>query len=73
MQCVPHMTQSNCNVTNAGLDLSLADVKLQLSKEEALEAAQGKLPPHEVTPGVLLQVGLELEEKQSVYQVKYVH
>ncbi|TFK79078.1 hypothetical protein K466DRAFT_606418 [Polyporus arcularius HHB13444] len=44
--------------------VSLADVKLQLSNEEAVEAAQGKLPPHDTTPGVFLQVGLELEDKQ---------
>ncbi|RPD52385.1 hypothetical protein L226DRAFT_474292, partial [Lentinus tigrinus ALCF2SS1-7] len=46
--------------------ISLAAVKLQLNKEEAAEAAAGALPPHDATPGVFLQVGLELEEKQCV-------
>ncbi|KAI0689410.1 hypothetical protein C8T65DRAFT_700260 [Cerioporus squamosus] len=44
--------------------ISLASEKLKLNEEEAVEAAQGKLPLHDITPGMLLQVGLELEEKQ---------
>ena len=51
--------------------ISMASEKLRLSEEEALEAAQGKLPAHEVTPGVFLQVGLELEDTQYVCDVSY--
>ncbi|TBU37904.1 hypothetical protein BD309DRAFT_875464, partial [Dichomitus squalens] len=44
--------------------VSTATVKLELAQEEEKEAAQGLLPEHEVTPGVFLQVGLELEDQQ---------
>ncbi|TBU58879.1 hypothetical protein BD310DRAFT_906324 [Dichomitus squalens] len=43
--------------------VSTATVKLELAQEEEKEAAQGLLPEHEVTPGVFLQVGLELEDQ----------
>ncbi len=43
---------------------------MQLNEEEAIEAQQGKLPPHDTTPGVFLQVGLELEDKQYVPQLR---
>ncbi|KAI0757483.1 hypothetical protein C8Q80DRAFT_1092841, partial [Daedaleopsis nitida] len=46
--------------------LSMASERLKLHEEEAVEAAQGKLPLHEVTPAVLLQVGMELEDTQYV-------
>ncbi|RPD52689.1 hypothetical protein L226DRAFT_548691 [Lentinus tigrinus ALCF2SS1-7] len=53
------------------IDISLAAVKLQLNEEEAVEAAAGRLPSHDdVTPGVLLQVGLELEEKQRALRLR---
>ncbi|TBU21626.1 hypothetical protein BD311DRAFT_677927 [Dichomitus squalens] len=44
--------------------ISTATMKLELAKEEEKEASQGLLPEHEVTPGVFLQVGLELEDQQ---------
>ncbi|KAI0688809.1 hypothetical protein C8Q76DRAFT_772031 [Earliella scabrosa] len=50
--------------------ISMASEKLRLGEEEAVEAAQGKLPPHEVTPAVLLQVGLELEEAQRALRLR---
>ncbi|KAI0746139.1 hypothetical protein C8Q76DRAFT_604722, partial [Earliella scabrosa] len=52
--------------------ISLASVKLELSQEEAVEAASGQLPAHDVTPGVLLQVGLELEERQRALRLRSV-
>lgn len=46
------------------LVVKLKTVRLELANEEAEEAKAGKLPAHEVTPAVFLQVGLELEEIQ---------
>ena len=45
-------------------EMSMSAIRLQLATEEAEEAKEGILPPHEVTPGVFLQVALELEEQQ---------
>jgi hypothetical protein len=42
------------------------DVHLELSKEEAAEVAQGVLPPHKVSEGEFLNIGLDIEEQQSV-------
>lgn len=42
----------------------MSTVKLELAQQEAVEATQGQLPSHEVTPAVFIQVGLELEEQQ---------
>ncbi|KAI0730668.1 hypothetical protein C8Q76DRAFT_612418, partial [Earliella scabrosa] len=52
--------------------ISVASVKLALNEEEAIEAAAGKLPNHDVTPGVLLQVGLELEDRQRALRLRSV-
>lgn len=38
--------------------------KLELAMEEEKEYTEGTLPAHEVTPGIFLQLGLELEEQQ---------
>ncbi|KAI9068488.1 hypothetical protein FKP32DRAFT_1561583, partial [Trametes sanguinea] len=46
--------------------ISYATVKKQLNDEEAIEAQQGKFPAHDVTPGVFLQLGLEIEDQQCV-------
>ncbi|KAI0326025.1 hypothetical protein GY45DRAFT_1234598, partial [Cubamyces sp. BRFM 1775] len=47
-----------------------AAIKHEIALEEAADAVGGKLPPHEVTPGVFLQVGLELEEQQRAVRLR---
>jgi len=42
----------------------MTDVKLELAKEEAAEAAWGIIRSHETSASVFLTVGLELEEQQ---------
>jgi hypothetical protein len=42
----------------------LAQVKLELSKEEMEDAKQGIMPIHDVSPNVFLAIGLELEDQQ---------
>ncbi|KAH9911955.1 uncharacterized protein BXZ73DRAFT_56696 [Epithele typhae] len=48
--------------------VTLKAVRLQIAEEEAIERRNGSLPPHEVSPGVFLQVGLDLEEQQRALQ-----
>ncbi|TFK79970.1 hypothetical protein K466DRAFT_504692 [Polyporus arcularius HHB13444] len=43
---------------------TLKSTRLQIADEEAQELAAGTLPPHDVSPGVFLQHGLEIEEQQ---------
>jgi hypothetical protein len=45
---------------------SLADVHLELAREEEKEVMQGKVPMHEMSPVHFLQTGLALEEEQCV-------
>ncbi|OJT14652.1 hypothetical protein TRAPUB_8795 [Trametes pubescens] len=47
--------------------ISYATAKKQLNEEEAIEALQGVFPAHDVTPGIFLQLGLEIEDQQYVY------
>jgi hypothetical protein len=42
----------------------MTDVKLELAKEEAAEAARGVIRSHETSVSIFLTVGLELEEQQ---------
>jgi hypothetical protein len=42
----------------------MTDVKLELAKEEAAEAARGIIRSHETSASIFLTVGLELEEQQ---------
>jgi hypothetical protein len=51
-------------VSNIILETTLQDVRLQLAKEDAAEAALGILPRHRVTLPSLLMAGLELEDSQ---------
>ncbi|KAI0037995.1 hypothetical protein FA95DRAFT_1506217, partial [Auriscalpium vulgare] len=44
---------------------TLADVRLELADEEAVEAARGHLSPHETTASVFIHVGLDIEEQQQ--------
>jgi hypothetical protein len=46
--------------------LTLQDVRLALAKEEAAEAAEGRVASHNVTLITFLMTGLELEEQQYV-------
>ena len=44
--------------------LSMADVRLELAKEEMQEANGGHMQLHETSPNIFLQIGLELEDQQ---------
>ncbi|KAH9895248.1 hypothetical protein C8Q73DRAFT_619173, partial [Cubamyces lactineus] len=46
------------------ISISMKCTKLQLAMEEEKEYTEGTLPAHEVTPGIFLQLGLDLEEQQ---------
>ncbi|KAI0042995.1 hypothetical protein FA95DRAFT_1575369 [Auriscalpium vulgare] len=50
--------------------MSLVDVRLELAEEEAREAVQGQLSPHETTASMFLTVGFELEEQQRLVREK---
>ena len=43
---------------------TLQDVRLELTKEDAVQAALGKLPRHKVSLGGFLMKGFELEDSQ---------
>ncbi|PIL23673.1 hypothetical protein GSI_13422 [Ganoderma sinense ZZ0214-1] len=45
-------------------------VRLKIAEEEAGELAASTLPPHDVSPGVFIQVGLELEEQQRNLKIR---
>ena len=40
------------------------DLRLEIAKEEAALAETGADQPHEMTPALLIQNGLDLEEQQ---------
>jgi len=48
----------------------MADVKLELVKEEAADAAWGIIHLHDTSASIFITVGLDLEEQQYVYSVK---
>ena len=41
--------------------------RLKIAEEEAEELAAGTLPPHDVTPGIFIHIGLDLEDQQYVF------
>jgi hypothetical protein len=43
------------------------DLRLEIAKEEAALAETGADLPHDMTPALLIQNGLDLEEQQYVY------
>ncbi|TFY77801.1 hypothetical protein EWM64_g6209 [Hericium alpestre] len=47
---------------------SLADVRLQLTQEEAVEASRGVVAPHETMATSFLIAGLEIQEQQCLLQ-----
>lgn len=49
---------------NEILGLTLQDVRLELSKEEAAESSAGNLPKTNVSRTAFLTTGLELEDRQ---------
>ncbi|OJT14077.1 hypothetical protein TRAPUB_9373 [Trametes pubescens] len=49
---------------------AVAAAKHENALEDAEDSVSGKLPAHEVTPGVFLQVGLELEEQQRALRLR---
>ncbi|TFK79956.1 hypothetical protein K466DRAFT_504721 [Polyporus arcularius HHB13444] len=49
---------------------TIKSTRLAIADEEAAELAAGTLPPHDVTPGVFLQVGLEIEEQQRALKAR---
>ncbi|TFK80097.1 hypothetical protein K466DRAFT_667830 [Polyporus arcularius HHB13444] len=49
---------------------TLKNTRLQIADEEAQELAAGTLPLTDVSPGVFIQVGLELEEQQRVLRAR---
>lgn len=54
------------NQTNGLLGMSVTALRLEIAKEEAALAEIGAALPHEMTPSLLIQTGLELEEQQYV-------
>jgi hypothetical protein len=46
--------------------MSVTALRLEIAKEEAALAEIGAALPHEMTPSLLIQTGLELEEQQYV-------
>jgi hypothetical protein len=46
------------------LGMSITALRLEVAKEEALLAETAAALPHEMTPSILVQTGLELEEQQ---------
>ena len=51
-------------ITNILPGTTLQDVRLELAKEDAVQAALGKLPRHKVSSGGFLMIGFKLEDSQ---------
>jgi hypothetical protein len=45
-------------------ETTISDVRLTLAEEDLQSIASGSLPPHQMTPGRFLQMGLDIEEQQ---------
>ena len=48
------------------LGTSVTALRLEIAKEKALSAEIAATQPHEISPSILVQTGLELEEQQYV-------
>ena len=46
--------------------MSVMVLRLEIAKEEALSAEMVAAQPHEMSPSMLVQTGLELEEQQCM-------
>jgi hypothetical protein len=42
----------------------MTDLRIELAKEEATALQQGEMHPHETSPSVFVQIGLDLEDQQ---------
>jgi hypothetical protein len=49
--------------------MTMANIRLELAKEELEEAKMGAELAHNISPNIFLQVGLELEEQQYVITI----
>jgi hypothetical protein len=56
----------NLSRTNVPLGMSVTALRLEIAREEASLAETAAAQPHEMTPSMLVQTGLELEEQQCV-------
>lgn len=56
----------NLSQTNTLLGMSVTALRLEIAREEASLAETVAAQPHEMTPSMLVQTGLELEEQQCV-------
>ena len=54
------------------LATTLQDVRLELAKEEAAEAARGRVSPHDITLTTFLTTALDLEEQQYAFDNLFV-
>ena len=52
--------------TKPPIGSTLQDVRLELAKEEATQAALGRRPRHRVSMATFLMTGFELEDSQCV-------
>jgi hypothetical protein len=52
--------------SNSLIESTLQDVRLELAKEEATQAALGRLPRHRISMATFLMTGFELEDSQCV-------
>ncbi|KAJ2911924.1 hypothetical protein MD484_g8492, partial [Candolleomyces efflorescens] len=52
------------------IDSTLQDVRLQLSREDAEEAAQGVISAHQTSTSSFLMTGIELEEQQQTLKLQ---
>jgi hypothetical protein len=59
-----HLLVSLPHCLHPPLATTLQDVRLALAKEEAAEAARGRISPHKVTQTTFLTMALDLEEQQ---------
>jgi hypothetical protein len=58
---------------NEILATTVQDVRLELVKEDTANAARGVISPHKTSLTTFLTVGMDLEEQQCVYGIKYSH
>jgi hypothetical protein len=49
----------------------MTEVRLELANEENEDAARGRETLHEVSTGKWLTIGLDLEEQQCVYFLRF--
>ncbi|KAI0069871.1 hypothetical protein K474DRAFT_1568226, partial [Panus rudis PR-1116 ss-1] len=50
--------------------LSMKEIRIKLSEEDAVEASKGAALQHEVSPSIFISMGLDIEEKQREITIK---